>query len=388
MMVLSVGIYAGTAASAQATPTINYQGKLSDNTGAAVADGSYNARFWLFQNTSQATTSAIWNESLTGADQVTVVNGLLSVMLGSTTAFTGVDFNQPLFLGVEIGGTGAPTWDGEMLPRKPLGTVPAAFAAVEAENAVTLGGVASTSFLRSDQDDTAAGLLTFSGGLLSTASTTITNLSTVISTTTTLVINGDQVTDLTGAGIILSSGALTIDTSTLDGRYASTTDFDTETELETLLSDVTSVFTNNDGALNDDDLSDNDTDDLAEGTNQFFTNARARAALLSTITGITYITGTGVFSATAGYSIPLTASSTNWNNFYTTPSSRITAGTDLTWSGNTLNYTGTDNNTQLTQEQTQDFIGTMVTGNTESGSTVTYDDAADEFDFIVANLKT
>lgn len=42
----------------------------------------------------------------------------------------------------------------------------------------------------------------------------------------------------------------------------------------------------------------------------------------------------------SGYSIPLTASSSEWNSFYTTPSSRITAGTNLSWSGNTLNATG------------------------------------------------
>ncbi|MEX0919021.1 MAG: tail fiber domain-containing protein [Candidatus Paceibacterota bacterium] len=40
---------------------------------------------------------------------------------------------------------------------------------------------------------------------------------------------------------------------------------------------------------------------------------------------------------TSGYNIPLTASTTNWNNFYDTPSSRITAGTGLSWSSNTLN---------------------------------------------------
>lgn len=39
----------------------------------------------------------------------------------------------------------------------------------------------------------------------------------------------------------------------------------------------------------------------------------------------------------AGYLIPLTASTTNWNGFYDTPSTRITAGTGLSWSGNTLN---------------------------------------------------
>lgn len=41
---------------------------------------------------------------------------------------------------------------------------------------------------------------------------------------------------------------------------------------------------------------------------------------------------------TTGYNIPLTASTTNWNDFYNTPSTRITAGTDLSWSGNTLNF--------------------------------------------------
>lgn len=55
-----------------------------------------------------------------------------------------------------------------------------------------------------------------------------------------------------------------------------------------------------------------------------------------------YITGSGstiTFSPqiSSGYNIPLTASTTNWNNFYNTPSTRITDGTGLTWSGNTLN---------------------------------------------------
>ena len=47
--------------------------------------------------------------------------------------------------------------------------------------------------------------------------------------------------------------------------------------------------------------------------------------------------GTLALTLASGYNIPLTASTTNWNNFYNTPSTRITAGTGLTWSGNTLN---------------------------------------------------
>lgn len=128
---------------------INYQGKLTDSSNAAVSDGTYNMRFWLLTSDSVATTSAVWTEELTGSDRVQVTNGLFSVMLGSTTPLDSVDFNQTLYLGVEIGGTGgSPSWDGEMSPRKVIGTVPAAFEAQQ------LDGIATSSFLRSDQADT------------------------------------------------------------------------------------------------------------------------------------------------------------------------------------------------------------------------------------------
>lgn len=50
--------------------------------------------------------------------------------------------------------------------------------------------------------------------------------------------------------------------------------------------------------------------------------------------------GTLAFNWDTGYGPVLTASSSNWNSFYDTPSSRITAGTNLSWDGNTLNATG------------------------------------------------
>lgn len=66
---------------------------------------------------------------------------------------------------------------------------------------------------------------------------------------------------------------------------------------------------------------------------------------LSAPTGFTVsgspINDSGVLSLnfTSGYELTLTASSTNWNNFYDTPSTRITAGTGLAWVNNTLNST-------------------------------------------------
>ena len=202
---------------AEANPNINYQGKLTESSGLAVADGSYNMRFFLYDAVGVATTSAVWTEELIGADKVQVTNGLFSVMLGSTTPLTGVDFNQSLYLGVEIGGSTTPAWDGEMSPRKSLGTVPAAFESFK------LGGVASSSFLRSDQDDTASGLLTLTGGLISSASSSITGLTFGTATGTILNINGESFTDFTGAGLTNTGGVLSVATSTLNIALSDTT---------------------------------------------------------------------------------------------------------------------------------------------------------------------
>ena len=205
-----VSIQFSHTANAQSA-TINYQGKLQDTTGAAVVDGSYNVRFWLLPDTSTATTSALWTEELTGSNQVSVQNGLFSVMLGSTTPLSSVDFAQTLYLAVEIGGTGAPTWDGEMLPRKPLGTVPAAFQAAEANNATTVGGVASTSLLRSDVADSMDAFLTLTSGA-STSDLVISGTA----TTTNLVVGSDFISDLTGVGLTVSGNALSVSSSSLN----------------------------------------------------------------------------------------------------------------------------------------------------------------------------
>lgn len=56
-------------------------------------------------------------------------------------------------------------------------------------------------------------------------------------------------------------------------------------------------------------------------------------------------------------------------------------GSNLSISGTTISATNT--NTQLSKEQVQDYVGEMVSGNTETGITVTYDDANNELDFVV-----
>ncbi|MFA5991743.1 MAG: helix-turn-helix domain-containing protein, partial [Candidatus Doudnabacteria bacterium] len=78
---------------------------------------------------------------------------------------------------------------------------------------------------------------------------------------------------------------------------------------------------------------------VAEGNNLYYLDSRARGAISSSALGLTYTSGTGVFSLTSGYGIPLSASTTEWSNFYTSPSTRISAGTGLSWAGNILNST-------------------------------------------------
>jgi len=54
-----------------------------------------------------------------------------------------------------------------------------------------------------------------------------------------------------------------------------------------------------------------------------------------------------------------------------------------------LNFVSTDTNTdtQLTEEQVQDFVGNMLTGNTETNISVTYDDTNNKINFVSTNTQ-
>ena len=111
---------------------------------------------------------------------------------------------------------------------------------------------------------------------------------------------------------------------------------------------------------------------------------------------VTYQDGTG--------DIDFVVSSQTDENFTTADHSKldgIEAGADITDSGNVvpilnantvisgsaqiaaLGYSTTDN--ELTTEEVQDIVGGMVSGNTESGISVTYDDAGNSLDFSVTS---
>ncbi|MBX4189076.1 hypothetical protein KW785_00590 [Candidatus Parcubacteria bacterium] len=207
--ILAASVLAQTF-NASFNPEINYQGRLTDTSNTPVADDSYNMRFKLY--TTSTGGAPIWTETDSLSDTVTVSSGLFSLMLGSTTALSGVDFNQTLYLSVEIGGTSTvPVWDGEMSPRKVLGAVPAAFVSD------TLDGLDSTQFVRSDATSTIAS--SSSQTLLTINQTGTGNL---------LDIQKSGVSQLTvgGTGIIFTNSTGTSATTTnLFATTASTTNF-------------------------------------------------------------------------------------------------------------------------------------------------------------------
>jgi len=58
----------------------------------------------------------------------------------------------------------------------------------------------------------------------------------------------------------------------------------------------------------------------------------------------------------------------------------------ITTNASTDTITIASTNTQLSDEQVQDIVGGMVSGNTETGITVTYDDDGDSLDFVVSDV--
>src|SRR3989344_5239467 len=126
--------------------TVNYQGKLTDASNVAVTDGNYIMTFRLYTSATAATTTALWEEIRTATgDRAVVTSGLFSVLLGSSTPFTSVNFNQTLYLGVEVcGTTSLAGCDGEMTPRKALASVPSAFLADQLSGSILVNQATST----------------------------------------------------------------------------------------------------------------------------------------------------------------------------------------------------------------------------------------------------
>ena len=141
---ISIGFAVGflflafTVFSAQAAvpQKVNYQGYLTDSSGAPV-NGTRQMTFALYTVLSGG--SSIWTETQT----VSVNKGIYSVDLGDVMPIN-LPFDAQYFLGIQVctdGSVPCTTFDPEMSPRQPLQTVPYSFRAGAADSAATASSI-------------------------------------------------------------------------------------------------------------------------------------------------------------------------------------------------------------------------------------------------------
>ncbi|MEM8962281.1 MAG: hypothetical protein AAGD38_12430 [Acidobacteriota bacterium] len=122
ILTVALSLIVACVAFAQTPTTLNYQGRLLQNTSDQdAATGTVDIRFSIWTGPStEGTATELWNETWTG---VTLSNGIFSVLLGSNgTPLDPADFqgDDSLYLELEV--------DGETLsPRQQLGSAPFAF---------------------------------------------------------------------------------------------------------------------------------------------------------------------------------------------------------------------------------------------------------------------
>ncbi|MCK5125246.1 MAG: hypothetical protein KAR42_03230 [candidate division Zixibacteria bacterium] len=127
VMILLVGVLTVFVMSAVAEipQMMNYQGRLSDDSGSPVADGNYTLYFHIYG--SESGTDTIWSS---GGQTVTAADGLFTYPLGSNVPFSSDLFYGPeRYLGITVG------TDSEISPRTRLTSNAYAFHARKADTA-------------------------------------------------------------------------------------------------------------------------------------------------------------------------------------------------------------------------------------------------------------
>jgi hypothetical protein len=228
-------------ATAATNSNLNFQARLLNSAGNVVPDGYYNIEFKLYDVSSGG--SALWTETYYDSNGVTagndnrarVVNGYLSVSLGSQTAFgSSINWDQEHWITMNIGGstqTATPTWDGEMNPRMKLTGVPYAFRAGQAASVRTndTNAASTNSSSITIQSGNAAGATSNSGSVIvdvGTATGTAGTISIGTSNTSGITIGRVGVlteidSNLTLDGLQLTNNGSTLNSVNSLGNFAS-----------------------------------------------------------------------------------------------------------------------------------------------------------------------
>jgi len=125
----------GVVAANGVNEQLNFQGKLVNVDGTNISDGNYDVTFKLWDALSAGNSlwTEVWNS---GTTQVSTVNGIFSVNLGTYTTFSTTTFDSDsIYLSIKVGA------DSEMAPRIRMTSVPYSMLAKKVEG-LTLGNYA------------------------------------------------------------------------------------------------------------------------------------------------------------------------------------------------------------------------------------------------------
>ncbi|HEX5798015.1 MAG TPA: hypothetical protein VFX79_01550 [Candidatus Saccharimonadales bacterium] len=245
--------------SAATSSNLNFQGRLLTDGGNVVPDGYYNLEFKLFNASSSSGSSegscagdanCLWTETRDypgSDDRVRTVNGYFSVNLGSVTSLPDINWDQDLWLTMNVGGnTTSPAWDGEMSPRVKLTSVPFAQAAKNIYSSDTNGASTNSDNVSISTGD-ALGTTSNSGNItldVGTATGTAGTISVGIANTSGITIGYVGVLTDIGGDLTVSGSQFTNDGSTLNTAQ-SLSDFPTGGAIGTADAtvDVATTFT-------------------------------------------------------------------------------------------------------------------------------------------------
>lgn len=171
---ICVAVYKPPTANAAATIPykINFQGRLTDNNGNVVANGSYNIKFTIYNALTGGTN--LWQEYRQTTNRVVITNGLFDVRFGDVTALSPSLFNSAtqLYLEIELPTPATATCstascgsftEGALSPRQPIAASPYAF------NSDTIDGIDGSSLARNDTANTFNGNQQINGQFTTTS---------------------------------------------------------------------------------------------------------------------------------------------------------------------------------------------------------------------------
>ena len=198
------------ASAAQTVPyKVNFQGRLTDNSGNILSDGLYNIKFRMFDALTVGTNKYQEDRIITGTDKrIQITNGLFNIQFGDVTALSPSLFSGafPLFLEVELPTPATATCatngcavftEGAMTPRQPLASSAYAF------NADTVDGIDAAALVQLSPSGQQTGNINVSGTLV--AGGTI-NGATISGGT----ISGGSLTATAANGLNVSAGAIAV----------------------------------------------------------------------------------------------------------------------------------------------------------------------------------